>query len=158
MKSISFEQGEGEFLCKTDEKLSDTRLVDQLKLMMACKGQGLCATCHVVVAPGYEAGLTPISEREEKALERLSSRCAGSRLACQARVIADIKVQIPKGVYIESMKQMEGLLGKRASSNMLDPETGAVLVQEGQIISRFILKKLETANLKPWELGRKLRS
>ena len=72
-------------------------------------------------------------------------------------IIGDIRIQIPKGVYIESAKQVESMLGKRAETNMLHPETGAILVSQGQIISRFVLKKLEDADLKPWELGKKIK-
>lgn len=157
MKSIRFEAGADEFHCRTDERLSETLLVDYLKLAMACKGQGLCATCHVVVIEGGDTGLTPMTEKESRALERLSQRSPGSRLACQARIIGDIKVRVPKGIYIESTAQLESMLGKRATTNMLDPATGSILVAEGQIISRFVLKKLENVNLKPWELGRKIK-
>jgi ferredoxin len=138
---------------KTESMLGQAQLAQQLGLLMACGGKGLCATCHVVVDEGDAGSLSPMTDREERALQRLATRCAGSRLACQAMIRGDVKVRLPEGEYVDSLQTLEKMLGKRAQKNILHPATGQVLIAEGQIISKFVLKKLEDSNFRPWERG-----
>ncbi len=59
-----------------------------------CGGKAICGTCAVRIVAG-DAWLSPIGPREA---ERLSIRGlpADYRLACQARAVRDVDIEIPK--------------------------------------------------------------
>lgn len=151
MKQVELVQLGKSMELKTESMLAQAQLAEQLGLLMACGGKGLCATCHVVVEQETEGALSPITDREERALQRLATRCDGSRLACQAMIRGDVKVRLPEGEYVDSIQSLEKMLGKRATKNILHPATGQVLIAEGQIVSKFVLKKLENSNFRPWD-------
>lgn len=136
--------------CVTNSPLSEGLLVGQLELPMACGGNGLCATCHVIVLDGME-NLSPPTAKEERTLNRLTGRCEGSRLSCQARINGDVTVKVPEGLYVESAEAIEELIGKRAEHDILHPADGRVLVAKGQVITRFITRKLAAVDFQPWE-------
>jgi 2Fe-2S ferredoxin len=50
-----------------------------------CGGACSCATCHVYVDPGFEAGLAPLSADEDDLLDSSDHRTSHSRLSCQIR-------------------------------------------------------------------------
>jgi len=51
-----------------------------------CGEQMACATCHVVVDPGWADRLPPASEAEEAMLDLVPDARRTSRLACQVRL------------------------------------------------------------------------
>lgn len=103
----------------------------------------MCATCHIYVKAGSE-GLTPINRREQRTLEVITTCKPNSRLACQARVIGEgVTVELPPGMYVNSLQDIEALIGRRAESDLLHPLTGAVVVESGKLITRSILRQLE---------------
>ena len=59
-----------------------------------CGGQCSCGTCKVVVMGGDPA-LSEPAGNEQMVLGR-ASLTGGRRLACQARVLRDVRVQIPR--------------------------------------------------------------
>ncbi len=131
---------------KTEANLLDALLANKLDVVMACKGRGLCATCLVHIEAGADK-LTPMTEVEKRRLGRLTSTQTNSRLACQARVLADgIQVKVPEGMYIESTQDLESLVGRRAEVMILHPITGECLIQEGKLITRSKIKQLESLN------------
>lgn len=114
-----------------------------LDVLKECGGRGMCATCHVYVSAGMES-LTPIDRREQRTLEVITSCKPNSRLACQAKVIGNgVVVELPPGMYINSIKDIEALIGRRAEQDLLHPLTGQILVEEGKLITRSTLKKIE---------------
>ena len=111
-------------------------------MLQACGGKGLCATCHVYIKQG-EDQLSPATDRERRTLSFLSGVQQHSRLSCQCRVLGEgVIVELPEGMYIERSEDLLDLLGKRAQTNILHPINGAVLIAQGQIITRSRLEEL----------------
>lgn len=113
------------------------------KVKMVCGGKGLCATCHVKVLANGNA-LSTLTQREKDTLSRMTGADADSRLACQARVRADgCSVEVPMGIYLESLADLEALIGRRAEEPVFHPLTSSILIPEGKIITRSIIMSLK---------------
>jgi ferredoxin len=149
MKTVEIFPTGSKIECVTGSPIASQRLVEMLGLPMACGGNGICATCHVLVVEGAE-NLSPVGEKEERCLGRLTGRLPGSRLSCQARVFGDVSVRMPEGVYLQSIEQLRELIGRRAEKNILHPVDGRVLVSAGQVISRFVVRTLEQSGFTDW--------
>ena len=132
---------------KTVTVAENTRLLDALlerevPVKMFCGGKGLCATCHCYITSGMES-LTPMSSQESLTVSILTGAKANSRLACQARIIGgDVEVELPKGLYIESVFDLETLVGKRTEIPILHPVTGDTLIAKDKIITRTLIMQL----------------
>ena len=64
-----------------------------------CGGACACATCHVYVAPGWQAKLPPKTDMEETMLDFAPDVEPNSRLSCQLRMCAEldgIVLNLPK--------------------------------------------------------------
>lgn len=143
-KTVRLEPIAVETSIETNGNLLSVLINKDLDVLKECGGRGMCATCHVYVTDGMDA-LSPINRREQRTLEVITSCKTNSRLACQARVMSDgVIVELPPGMYINSLQDVEALIGRRAEQNLLHPITGAVLVEEGKLITRSILRQLET--------------
>jgi uncharacterized 2Fe-2S/4Fe-4S cluster protein (DUF4445 family) len=59
-----------------------------------CGGQASCLMCKVHVKPDQPAALQQPTAREQRKLGLLPSE--GIRLACQARIVADVTVHVPE--------------------------------------------------------------
>ncbi len=130
---------------ETNGNLLSVLIDKDLDVLNECQGRGMCATCHVYVRDGMDS-LTPINRREQRTLEVITSCKTNSRLACQARVLQNgVIVELPTGMYINSIKDIEALIGRRAEQDLLHPLTGKVLVESGKLITRSILKQIEAA-------------
>ncbi len=130
----------------TNSNLLSVLLNKDLDVLKECGGRGMCATCHIYVKEGMEA-LTPINRREQRTLEVITTCKPNSRLACQARVMGNgVVVELPPGMYINSLKDVEALIGRRAEQDLLHPITGKVLVEAGKLITRSTLKQIEDTN------------
>lgn len=128
---------------QTSSRLLDALLARDIPVKMYCGGRGLCATCHVYVVEHPEA-LTPLTSREQLRLPLLTGARANSRLACQCHVIGEgVKVELPSGLYVESLSDLESLIGKRTSVPILHPITGAILVEANKIILRTLIMQLK---------------
>lgn len=142
-KTVRLEPIAQETSVETNGNLLSVLINKDLDVLRECGGRGMCATCHVYVVDGMEA-LSPINRREQRTLEVITSCKTNSRLACQARVLSNgVVVELPPGMYINSLQDIEALIGRRADQNLLHPITGQVLVEEGKLITRSILKQLE---------------
>lgn len=68
-----------------------------------CGGLMSCATCHVIVVPGWIDRLPPLTSDEDAMLEMTASpREAASRLACQIELdagLAGLTVGLPETQY-----------------------------------------------------------
>jgi ferredoxin len=119
VKTVRLEPIAQETSVATNENLLSVLLNKDLDVLRECGGRGMCATCHVYVRDGME-GLSPINRREQRTLEVITSCKTNSRLACQARVLSDgVVVELPSGMYINSIKDIEDLIGRRAEQNLL---------------------------------------
>lgn len=128
---------------ETNGNLLSVLINKDLDVLRECGGRGMCATCHVYVKEGMDK-LSPINRREQRTLEVITTCKPNSRLACQARVQADgVVVELPPGMYINSLQDIEVLIGRRAEQNLLHPITGQVLVEEGKLITRSMMKQIE---------------
>lgn len=94
-----------------------------MEVVSVCGGRGLCGTCRVLSGGG---GLTPPTEPERELLAP-AELSAGVRLACQAAVAADTRVDVPP----ESLTTPQRLVfeGRAASVTALDPSVVALDVQ-----------------------------
>lgn len=64
-----------------------------------CYGAGVCGTCHIFVHEDIRSAINPPSEWEIEMLEMLSATNAGSRLACQIEITANLdgaQFQLPE--------------------------------------------------------------
>lgn len=142
-KTVRLEPIAQESSIQTNGNLLSVLLNKDLDVLKECGGRGMCATCHIYVQEGGES-LTPINRREQRTLEVITSCKPNSRLACQARVMGEgVVVELPPGMYVNSLQDIEALIGRRAEANLLHPITGAMLVEEGKLITRSMLKQLE---------------
>ncbi|GAB4376115.1 MAG: 2Fe-2S iron-sulfur cluster-binding protein [Elainellaceae cyanobacterium] len=142
-KTVRLEPIAQETSVETNGNLLSVLLSKDLDVLKECGGRGMCATCHVYVKQGMEA-LSPVNRREQRTLEVITSCKTNSRLACQARVLANgVVVELPPGMYINSIQDIEALIGRRAEQNLLHPVTGQVLVEAGKLITRSMLKQIE---------------
>jgi ferredoxin len=146
VKTVRLEPIAQESVVETNSNLLSVLLNKELDVLKECGGRGMCATCHIYVRDGMKA-LTPINRREQRTLEIITSCQMNSRLACQARVIGDgVIVELPAGMYVNSLQDIEALIGRRADENLLHPITGQVLVEVGKLITRSVLKQLENTS------------
>ena len=142
-KTVRLEPIAQESSVQTNGNLLSVLLNKDLDVLRECGGRGMCATCHIYVKEGAES-LTPVHRREQRTLEVITSCKTNSRLACQARVIGEgVVVELPPGMYVNSLQDIEELIGRRAEVDLLHPITGAILVEEGKLITRSMLKRLE---------------
>lgn len=148
-KTVRLEPIAQESSVQTNGNLLSVLLHKELDVLKECGGRGMCATCHIYVQSGMES-LTPVNRREQRTLEVITSCKTNSRLACQARVLDEgVVVELPPGMYVNSLKDIEDLIGRRAEDDLLHPITGAVLVERGKLITRSMLKQMEdTASFK----------
>jgi ferredoxin len=142
VKNLAFAHNGKTVEVRTSANVLQALLAEQVPVIMACGGKGLCATCHVYIERGADA-LTPRTKKEDRTLSLLAEADSTSRLACQAQVCRDgVVVRLPKGLYIEKSSDLTTLIGRRTDSRVLHPITGKVLVEEGKIITRSVVEKL----------------
>jgi ferredoxin len=153
MKKVSLQPINEDVIVKTETELLQVLLAKKLNVLMACKGRGLCATCHVYIKEGHDK-LTPITPIEQRRLEVISSvDKKRSRLACQARVLGEgVVVELPEGMYIESINDLEKLVGRRCEKDILNPINGAILIEKGKLITRTRIQELSNLNFDVLEI------
>lgn len=127
----------------TNDNLLSGLLQHDLKVLHECGGRGRCATCHVFIKDGMES-LSPMSRREQRSLEVITTCNQMSRLACQTRVLGEgVVIELPSGTYLSDMTDIKELIGRRAQQNILHPLNGQVLVEAGKLMTRSMLSQLE---------------
>ncbi len=132
----------------TNGALLSILMGEDLNILKECGGRGMCATCHVYILEGMDS-LTPMARREQRTLEVITTCKPNSRLACQARVMGEgVVVELPVGTYVQSLQDIEALIGRRCEKPLLSPITGQVLVDVGQLITRSMVRQLENTNFK----------
>lgn len=145
MKTVTLTPVGGQLDLTTGSTLVKGLLARELKIAMACGGKGLCASCHVYVRQGAEC-LTPKTAREERTLALVVGADCDSRLACQARVESDgAVIEVPSGLYVESVEGFENLIGSKAAYDYLHPITGRLLIPKGKIITRTVFAEFAAA-------------
>jgi len=133
---------------ETNGNLLSVLMQEDLNILKECGGRGMCATCQVYIQEGMNA-LSPIAKREQRTLEVITTCKPNSRLACQAKVIAEgVIVELPVGMYIQSIQDIEALIGRRCEKPMLHPVTGQTLVEIGQLITRSMVRQLENTDFR----------
>ena len=125
-----------------DNRLISSLIQQDLPIPQVCGGKGLCATCHVYIKEGIK-NLSPITKREKRTLGLIESSNNSSRLACQARIIGDgVVAQLPSGIYVSAVENIDNLVGRRAQEDILHPLTGQILVEESKLITRSMISQL----------------
>ncbi len=128
---------------KTNDNLLSGLLKNDLNIAKECGGRGMCSTCHIYVKEGMES-LSPMNRREKRTLGVVTTCRMNSRLACQARVIGEgVTVELPAGMYLSQIDDVEELIGRRAQQNILHPISGKVLVEENKLITRSMISQLK---------------
>lgn len=128
---------------KTNDNLMSGLLKEDLNVLQECGARGMCSTCHVYIKEGMES-LSPLNRREKRTLEVITTANMKSRLACQARVLGvGVVVEVPSGMYLNDVDDIDALIGKRATESILHPITGKVLVEEGKLITRSMISLLK---------------
>lgn len=146
MKQIRLEPIGQTMAVEEHATLLSVLLHQDLEVLKECGGRGMCATCHVFVKDGMSS-LSRMSRREQRTLEVITSCRANSRLACQTRVQGDgIVIELLPGMYVNSIQDIELLIGRRADQNLLHPVTGKILVEAGKLVTRSMLKQLKSVN------------
>lgn len=111
-----------------------------------CGGQGMCASCHFFVVCGSEA-LTPPTHQEQMTLQYTNIGRSNARLACQTKVMGNgVVIELPKGTFVKSEQDLEISIGKKATQTLIHPLTGEVLVEEGKLILRSAIEKMQAAS------------
>jgi ferredoxin len=142
-KSVKIHSINEETAVQTNDNLLSVLLQKDLKVSRECGGRGMCATCHIFIKDGMEH-LSPMSRREQRTLEVITTCKMNSRLACQARVVGDgVVVELPAGMYVTEVEDIEALIGQRASQDILHPLYGTVLVETGKLITRSMISQLK---------------
>ncbi len=133
---------------KTNDNLLSGLLNNELNILPQCGGKGRCAICHIFIKEGMES-LSPLNRQEQRTLETITTYGTNSRLACQARVIGEgIVVELPSGMYVSEIEDIESLIGRRAEQNILHPLNGKILVEEGKLITRTMISQLQNTQVK----------
>jgi ferredoxin len=142
-KTVKLDPINQEVSIQTNDNLLSALLKNELKVLKECGGRGMCSTCHVYITQGMDS-LSPLNRREQRTLEVITTAGKYSRLACQARVMGTgVVVEVPSGMYISSIDNIEDLIGRRAEEDILHPLTGQVLVEKGKLITRSMITKLQ---------------
>ncbi len=148
VKVVRLEPIAQETIVETNSNLLSVLIAKDLDVLKECGGRGMCATCHVYVREGMK-DLSPMGRREQRTLEVITSCKPNSRLACQAKVLGNgVVVELPPGMYVNSLQDIEALIGRRAEQDLLSPVNGKVLVEAGKLITRSVLKQLENTSFK----------
>jgi ferredoxin len=128
---------------ETNDNLLSLLIRKDLKVSQECGGRGMCATCHIFITEGMEH-LSPMSRREQRTLEVITTCKMNSRLACQSRVVGDgVVVELPAGMYVTDVADIESLIGQRATQDILHPLYGTILVETGKLITRSMISQLK---------------
>jgi ferredoxin len=147
-KRIQIEPIAEEAEVATNGALLSGLIRDDLTILKECGGRGMCATCHVYILEGMDS-LSPMGRREQRSLEVITTCKPNSRLACQARVMAEgIVVEMPVGTYVQSIEDIEALIGRRCEKPLLSPITGETLVEVGQLITRSVVRQLSNTSFR----------
>jgi ferredoxin len=142
-KTVRIDSINEETSVQTNDNLLSLLLTKELKVLQECGGRGICATCHIYIKDGMDK-LSPMSRREQRTLEVITTCKMNSRLACQARVVGDgVVVDLPAGMYISEVEDIETLIGQRATQDILHPLYGTVLVESGKLITRSMISQLQ---------------
>lgn len=132
---------------QTNANLLVALLQEDLHVLKECGGRGMCATCHVYIKEGMDS-LSAMSRREQRTLEVITTAKPNSRLACQSRVLGEgVVVEVPAGMYIDAIEDIEALIGRRMEQPLLHPLTGEVVVESGKLITRSVITQLKDVRL-----------
>ena len=133
---------------KTNDNLLSGLLNNEINVLPQCGGRGRCATCHIFIKDGMES-LSPLNRQEQRTLGTITTCGKNSRLACQAKVIGEgVVVELPSGMYVSEIEDIESLIGRRAEQDILHPLSGKILVEQGKLITRSMISQLQDTQSK----------
>jgi ferredoxin len=119
---------------------------NDINVNQICGGQGMCASCHFFPVEGLNC-LTPPTAQELMTLKYTKIDRPGARLACQTRAISSgAVIDLPSGTIIESERDLEQEIGKKATKTLIHPMTGEVLVEAGKLVMRSALAKMKESS------------
>ena len=146
MKTLTFTPINEVQQVNTGSDLLQALLSRDLKVLTACGGKGLCATCHVHITHGMDE-LTPRTSREARTLGFIRKSAPNSRLACQSQVLGEgVVVELPVGMDIERAEDLTVMVGMLAPKDILHPVNGSILIALGKMITRSRIEQLSELN------------
>lgn len=74
--------------------------------MHACGGKGRCTTCKAIIIEGMD-NLSATTRAEDRYAEKGALR-SNERLACQVRVLGDIRISVPDECKLPHLKYSTG--------------------------------------------------
>jgi ferredoxin, 2Fe-2S len=80
---------------KKNETILDLALDNNIDLQHNCGGVCACSTCHVIIKSGGE-NLSKMQDNEADQLDKAEALTLNSRLGCQAKILGDIVLEIPR--------------------------------------------------------------
>ncbi|HSO29954.1 MAG TPA: 2Fe-2S iron-sulfur cluster-binding protein, partial [Candidatus Sulfomarinibacteraceae bacterium] len=95
---VTFEPGARVLLAEAGQTLLDAAFAAGVPLDGVCGGRGICERCKVLVTHGT---VEPVEAR--------GGRAGGEVLACLARVVGDVSVEIPEASRIEGEQILTGM-------------------------------------------------
>lgn len=105
---VSFEPLDIRIECPKGSLLSDIAFNAGVELVSVCGNQGLCGKCLVRILNGL---VSPPTEAEGEHLDPLKI-AQGYRLACQTRVLQDVRVLVPQESYQKTRRlEISGIEG-----------------------------------------------
>ena len=114
----------------------------KVELAATCNGQGSCGTCALRVFDGASS-LSPMETLEQVTLKNTRRDLSLYRLTCQASVLEDGVVFYLDNKADKKLAQIFARLKNRLAPRAIHhPITGALLVQEGKLITQEILERL----------------
>lgn len=81
---------------RTFEPMTTGTLMEALReagfddILALCGGNRSCATCHVIIDPGFSGRLPDLGDDEDDLLDSSDYRVASSRLSCQIPVTQNL--------------------------------------------------------------------
>lgn len=91
---ITFETEDKTVEVEAGTTILDAALDNHIDIDHNCGGFCACASCHVIILEGMDS-ISEITDEEEEQLDEAEGLTLKSRLACQAKVYGDVKVEIP---------------------------------------------------------------
>lgn len=95
---VTFEPGGRVLLAEAGQTLLDAAFAAGVPLDGVCGGRGICERCRVVVTRGTV-----------EAAEARGARTGGEVLACLARVVGDVSIEIPEASRIDGEQILTGM-------------------------------------------------
>ena len=103
---------------------------------------------HSILGASCAASLEEVADRPVFGIVHVVAQGSSRRpLVASVELGEGVVVRLPDGLFIESTKDLEAFVGKRASTSIFHPIDGSMLVEKGKIITRSRIMQLENLDV-----------